>query len=47
MRNIQWLSLLGSVGVGIAAYNMMNNQGQGNQMQELLSNVTNIGNQNQ
>ncbi|WP_194842185.1 hypothetical protein [Gracilibacillus salitolerans] len=47
MRNIQWLSVLGSIGVGIAAYNMMNGQGQGQQIQKFLSNATNIGNQGQ
>ncbi|WP_208592452.1 hypothetical protein [Gracilibacillus suaedae] len=45
MRNIQWLSVLGSIGVGIAAYSMMNGRGQGQQVQRLLSNVTNMGNQ--
>ncbi len=44
VRNIQWLSVLGSIGVGIAAYSMMNGRGQG-QAQRLLSNVTNMGNQ--
>ncbi|WP_181397428.1 hypothetical protein [Gracilibacillus dipsosauri] len=47
MRNIQWLSVLGSIGIGIAAYNMMNGQGQGGQMQKMLSNVTNMTNQSQ
>ncbi|MGN8646271.1 hypothetical protein ACTNEO_09805 [Gracilibacillus sp. HCP3S3_G5_1] len=51
MRNIQWLSILGSIGVGIAAYNMMNGQGQGQgqgqQIQKFLSNATNMGNQGQ
>ncbi len=45
VRNIQWLSVLGSIGVGIAAYSMMNGRGQGQQVQRLLSNVTNMGNQ--
>ncbi|SHN17288.1 hypothetical protein [Gracilibacillus kekensis] len=43
MRNMNWLSIIGSVGIGIAAYNMMN--GQGKQMQESISNLTNMGNQ--
>ncbi|MDX8046729.1 hypothetical protein SH601_12120 [Gracilibacillus sp. S3-1-1] len=48
MRTIQWLSVLGSIGIGVAAYNMMNNgQGQGKQIQKVLSNATNIGNQGQ
>ncbi|GAB2560896.1 hypothetical protein [Gracilibacillus alcaliphilus] len=47
MRNIPWLSVLGSIGIGVAAFNMMNNQGQGGQMQKLLSNATNMTNQGQ
>ncbi|ENH96738.1 hypothetical protein J416_09579 [Gracilibacillus halophilus YIM-C55.5] len=47
-NNIQWLPILGSIGIGVAAYTMMNNgQGQGRQIQEFLSNATNMGNQGQ
>ncbi|SDJ10100.1 hypothetical protein [Salimicrobium halophilum] len=41
-NNTQWLSVLGSIGIGIAAYSMMN--GRGDQMAKLPANLTNMGN---
>ncbi|UOQ46957.1 hypothetical protein MUN88_12745 [Gracilibacillus caseinilyticus] len=47
MRNIQWLPVLGSIGIGVAAYNMMNSQRQGRQIQKLITNATDMTNQEQ
>ncbi|RPF53441.1 hypothetical protein [Aquisalibacillus elongatus] len=45
MRNIQWLPMIASIGIGAAAYSMMT--GRGGQLQSFLPMITNMMNQQQ
>ncbi|SEB07070.1 hypothetical protein SAMN05421743_11520 [Thalassobacillus cyri] len=44
-RNIQWLPIIASVGIGAATYSMMT--GQGGQLQNMIPSLTNMAGQNQ
>ncbi|WP_173915827.1 hypothetical protein [Halobacillus sp. Marseille-Q1614] len=39
-RNIQWLPIIASIGIGAATYSMMT--GQANQLPNMLQNVSNL-----
>ncbi|WP_091773326.1 hypothetical protein [Piscibacillus halophilus] len=46
MRNVEWLPMIASIGIGVAAYSMMT--GRGGQLQSFLPMITNMmGQQNQ
>nr|WP_289038442.1 hypothetical protein [uncultured Allobacillus sp.] len=40
MRNVDWLPIVASIGIGAAAYSMMT--GKGGQLQQMIPGVTNM-----